>query len=195
VELFERIRRDHDEEGLSIRALADRHGVHRRTVRQALDNAVPPERKVAERDRPVLGAYEEVIRGWLRADKDAPPKQRHTAKRVWQRLEEEHAAALSYSTVRDFVREVRKELAAEQLPAVTIVEVHTLMGWGASATTETLMLRRTSSVNQRMHSRSHADTRMSSSANGCRQVCVRTGSLAQCQGRVTSAIARAQHSR
>ena len=37
VELFEQIRRDRDREELSIRALAERHGVHRRTVRQALE--------------------------------------------------------------------------------------------------------------------------------------------------------------
>jgi len=40
----ERIRKDHRDEGLSIRALAARHEVHRRTVRQALANATPPER-------------------------------------------------------------------------------------------------------------------------------------------------------
>ena len=32
VEQFEQIRRDRDREGLSIRALAERHGVHRRAV-------------------------------------------------------------------------------------------------------------------------------------------------------------------
>jgi hypothetical protein len=41
VELFEQIRRDRDREGLSIRALAERHGVHRRAVRQALGSPVP----------------------------------------------------------------------------------------------------------------------------------------------------------
>ena len=45
VELFEQIRRDREFEGLSIDALARRHGVHRRTVRQALESAVPPARK------------------------------------------------------------------------------------------------------------------------------------------------------
>ncbi len=124
VELFERIRRDHEEEGLGIRGLARRHGGHRRTARQALASSTPPSRKTPERDRPVLGPHEEIVRGWLRADRDAPPKQRHTAKRVWQRLAEEHAAGLSYSTVRDFVREVRAELAVEDLPAVTIVQDH-----------------------------------------------------------------------
>ena len=39
VEQFAAIRRDHRVEGLSIRALSDRHGVHRRTVRQALEAA------------------------------------------------------------------------------------------------------------------------------------------------------------
>ena len=44
VELCERIRRDHREEGLSIRTLARRHHVHRRTVRQALASALSPHR-------------------------------------------------------------------------------------------------------------------------------------------------------
>jgi hypothetical protein len=53
VELFESIRRGRRVEDLSIRELADRHRVHRRTVRQALANAVPPPRKsYARRPRP-----------------------------------------------------------------------------------------------------------------------------------------------
>ncbi len=42
VVLFEQIRRDSRVEGLSVRALAQRYKVHRRTVRQALASAVPP---------------------------------------------------------------------------------------------------------------------------------------------------------
>jgi transposase len=85
VELFERIRRDRDREGLSIRALACRHGVHRRTVREALESALPPERKrPVGRPAPALGAYHELIDEWLIADLSAPRKQRHTAKRVWE---------------------------------------------------------------------------------------------------------------
>ncbi len=42
VELFEQIRRDRRIEDLSIRELAERHNVHRRTVRQALDSPLPP---------------------------------------------------------------------------------------------------------------------------------------------------------
>ena len=47
VETFEQIRRDRDREGLSIRALAERHGVHRRAVRQALASPVPPAKRNA----------------------------------------------------------------------------------------------------------------------------------------------------
>ncbi|HEX4394685.1 MAG TPA: hypothetical protein VH084_24575 [Mycobacterium sp.] len=44
MEIFEQIRRDRLLEGVSIRELAERHRVHRRTVRQALVSAVPPRR-------------------------------------------------------------------------------------------------------------------------------------------------------
>jgi transposase len=113
VELFEQIRRDRDREGLSIRALAERHGVHRRAVRQALGSPLAPERKRPEgRPAPALGAYRTVIDGWLRADLGAPRKQRHTARRVWRRLVEEHGATVSERQVRRFVRERRLALGA-----------------------------------------------------------------------------------
>jgi transposase len=111
VELFEQIRRDHDREGFSIRELARRHGVHRRTVRQALGSAVPPARKRPEgRPAPALGAYRELIDSWLEADRTAPRKQRHTARRVWERLRDEHGAEVSERQVRRYVRERRRVL-------------------------------------------------------------------------------------
>jgi transposase len=113
VEHFEAIRRDYRLEGLSIRELARRHGVHRRTVRQALASAVPPARKTPDRESPALGPWEATIRGWLEADREVPRKQRHTARRVWQRLVEEHGAEVAESTVRLFVARVKAELANE----------------------------------------------------------------------------------
>ena len=78
VALFEQIRRDRQREELSIRELAEKHGVHRRTVRQALASAVPPTRKVyPARGRPAIDPFTTVIDGWLLADLDAPRKQRH----------------------------------------------------------------------------------------------------------------------
>ena len=111
VELFEQIRRDHDREGLSIRALAERHGVHRRTVRQALESAVPPARKrPVGRPAPALGAYRALIDEWLEADRHAPRKQRHTARRVWRRLVDEHGAQVAERTVREYVAARRRAL-------------------------------------------------------------------------------------
>src|SRR5256885_3719276 len=109
VELFEQIRRDRDREGLSIRALAARHGVHRRAVRQALASAVPPaKRSPSSRPAPRLGAYRALIDAWLEADREAPRKQRHTARRVWQRLVDEHGAQIGESTVRRYVAGARR---------------------------------------------------------------------------------------
>jgi hypothetical protein len=116
VELFEQIRKDRRAEGASIRELADRHHVHRRTVRQAIDNAVPPPRKpYPQRPRPAIDAYVAVIDGWLTADKHVPRKQRHTARRIWQRLVAEHGAALSEMTVSRYVARRKAELGLDRV--------------------------------------------------------------------------------
>ena len=124
VELFEQIRRDQRREGLSIRELAERHRVHRRTVRQALDNAVPPPRKAyARRPRPAIDAYVEMIDGWLLADREVPRKQRHTARRVWQRLVAEHGACLAEVTVSRYVARRRVELGLDRVE-VAVPQTH-----------------------------------------------------------------------
>jgi transposase len=108
VELFESIRKTHEREGLSIHELSRRFKTHRRTVRQALVAAVPPPRRAAPlRVAPALGPWKPIIDDWLEADLDAPRKQRHTARRVWQRLVEEHGAEVGESTVRRYVKAAR----------------------------------------------------------------------------------------
>jgi transposase len=114
VELFAAIRKDQRDEDLSIRELAEKHRVHRRTVRAALASAVPPARKVPVRTARVLEPFKPVVDAMLRVDLDAPKKQRHTARRVLARLVDEHGVdGLSYSTVRDYVAKRRPEVWAE----------------------------------------------------------------------------------
>ncbi len=113
VELYEAIRRDARREDLGIRELATRHGVHRRTVRQALASPTPPPRKRRSFPAPRLDGAKPLIDGMLREDLDAPRKQRHTARRVLARLVDEHQLEVSYSSVRDYVAKRRPEIAAE----------------------------------------------------------------------------------
>lgn len=134
VELFEKIRRDREFAGLSLHALARKHGVHRRTVRQALESSLPPERKRPEgRPAPALGPFREWIDQILIDDQQAPRKQRHTAKRIADRLAEEHGVVVAGSTMRDHVRKRRRELglAAEAFcPQVHDPGVTAEVDWG-----------------------------------------------------------------
>ena len=124
VEQFEQIRRDRDREGLSIRGLAVRHGVHRRTVKQALASPMPPAKRApVGRPAPKLGPYRSVIDGWLEADRAAPRKQRHTARRIHRRLVDEHGADVAESTVRQYVR-ARKRAMGFAVGEVFVPQVH-----------------------------------------------------------------------
>jgi len=123
VEQFERIRREHREEEVSIRELARRHGVHRRAVRQALAAAVPPPRQAYQRTKPAIGPHAATIARWLTEDQAVHRKQRHTARRIWERLVDEEGAAVSEPTVRRYVRACRRELGLERVD-VAIVALH-----------------------------------------------------------------------
>ena len=114
VQLYADIRHDARVDGLSIRELARKHGVHRRTVRQALAAAEPPPRKKPVRTAPRLDPYKPAIDEMLTYDLTAPRKQHHTATRILARLRDEHGATdLSYSTVRDYVRVRRAQIDLE----------------------------------------------------------------------------------
>lgn len=115
VEQYESIRvAKRDDEGVSVRELARRFGVHRRDVRQALTSAQPPSAvETPVRLSPVFGDHEVWIRQILVADRDVHPKQRHTAVRVRARLAEERGVIVSESRCREVVARLRREIATE----------------------------------------------------------------------------------
>ncbi len=83
AEQFEQIRRDRDREGSSIRALAERHGVHRRVVCASSGSPLPPtKRRPVSRLAPKLGGYRELIDECLLSDLEAPRKRRTLLKTI-----------------------------------------------------------------------------------------------------------------
>jgi transposase len=109
VELYGRVRHACHVEGLSQREAARRFGIHRSTVRKMLTFSVPPGyRRTKPPLRPKLDAFTAIIDAILEADRAAPPKQRHTAKRIHECLRAEHGFAGGYTIVKDYVRERRR---------------------------------------------------------------------------------------
>jgi len=105
VELYGRVRRAVRVEGRSQRAVAKEYGLSRDTVRKMLQYAVPPGyQRQQPIKRPKLGPWLGVIDAILNDDKQRPPKQRHTSKRIFERLKEEHGFTGGYTIVKDYVR-------------------------------------------------------------------------------------------
>ena len=105
VEIYGRVRRAVRVEGKSQRAVAREFGLSRDTVRKMLEYAVPPGyRRQQPIKRPKLGPWLGVIDAILNDDKQRPAKQRHTSKRIFERLKEEHGFTGGYTIVKDYVR-------------------------------------------------------------------------------------------
>jgi transposase len=95
-------------EGHSEREAARVFGLARKTVAKMCRFSAPPGyQRTKPVERPTLGPFVGVIDAILEADKQAPPKQRHTAQRIFERLKAEHGYAGGYTVVKDYVREQR----------------------------------------------------------------------------------------
>jgi transposase len=99
------VRRAIQVDGMSIRQAPREFGLARKTIRKMLAHSVPPgyERKKPV-PRPKLGPRTGVIDQILEDDKSQPKKQRHTAKRIWERLKAEHGFGGGYTVVKDYVQ-------------------------------------------------------------------------------------------
>ena len=120
VDLYRRVRRAHFVEGMSIREAARMFNLHRSTVNKMLEYSVPPGyRREQPPRRPNLDPYKGVIDRILEDNQSLPKKQPHTAKRICDRLRDEHGFPGKYTIVKDSVRERRRQTRAMFLPAGT----------------------------------------------------------------------------
>ena len=108
MEFYAEVRRCVYVEGLSERAAARRFGLARETVRKMLRYRLPPGYRRTQPIRcPKLDGFMGIIDQILRDDQHRPKKQRHTAKRICERLRAEHAFRGGYTIIKDYVREKR----------------------------------------------------------------------------------------
>ena len=106
VELYARVRRACHVEGMNTREASRVFGVDRKTVRKMLSFSVPPGyRRSAPPRRPKLGPFTGIIDRILEDDRTSHRKQRHTAKRIFDRLRDEYGFTGGYTIVKDYVRE------------------------------------------------------------------------------------------
>lgn len=110
---YEFIRTAHRVYERNISELSRMTGHSRNTVRKALRGEAWGYSERRHQPFPVLGPYLEIIDGWLEDDKVQPRKQRHTARRIYNRLVEEHGYTGGESTVRRYVRIAKIMLGAD----------------------------------------------------------------------------------
>ena len=113
VDQYEYIRVAHRVYGKKIKEIARDTGHSRNTIKKALRGEYKGYDVRAHQAYPVLGPYLSIIDSWLEADKDRPKKQRHTAKRVYDRLRYEHGFEGSSRTVRRYVHDGRRRLGLD----------------------------------------------------------------------------------
>ncbi len=117
MEEYTKVRRMKEKEELSVREIAKQTGFHRQTVNKIIKHGAPPGyRRKGKPSCPLLDPYKPIIDDILKADKDAPRKQKHTAKRIFDRLKEEHKFPGGYTIVKDYVRVVKRKTKEAFVP-------------------------------------------------------------------------------
>jgi transposase len=117
VEQKEVIRRDFFIHRKSMRQIARERHISRKTIRKAVyDPGIPVYTRSQPAPKGSIGPFVEVIRQWLQEDKQRPVKQRHTARRIFQRLREEYGYPGSERTVRREVSALRGAVPDSHVP-------------------------------------------------------------------------------
>src|SRR4051812_30324791 len=117
VEVYGAVRRYVLVEGHSRREAARVFGLSRDTIAKMCRYSVPPGyQRTKPPAKPKLGPLTPVIDAILAADRSAPAKQRHTAKRIFERLRAEYGYAGGYTVVKDYVRLQRVRMKEAFVP-------------------------------------------------------------------------------
>jgi transposase len=110
-------------DGYSISAIAEALHVDRKTVRKYVRQEDFSEQFPVSPGRgSELDPFKSTIRGWLDDDARVRYKQRHTAERVYQRLQQEYGDRFtcSYSTVQRYIKELRAARPAQQTGTIEL---------------------------------------------------------------------------
>jgi transposase len=130
VEIYNRVRRAWHVEGMSKSEAARVFGIDRKTVAKILKHSVPPGyRRSKPPARPKLDPFIPIIDQILEDDKGRLKKQRHTAKRVFERLRDEHGFTGGITIVTDYVRE-RKRWSREVFVPLSHAPGHAQVDFG-----------------------------------------------------------------
>lgn len=113
MDQYEFIRTAHRVYGKNITELAVMTGHSRNTVKKAIRGEPWGYKERQSQPAPVLGTYQSIIDEWLKKDQEQPKKQRHTSRRIFNRLVAEHGFTGGESTIRRYVRRTRIELGLD----------------------------------------------------------------------------------
>jgi len=117
VEIYAAVRRFVFVEGRSRREAARVFGISRTTIDKMCAYASPPGyRRKAPPTRPKLDPFIPIIDAIMQSDAQAPRKQRHTARRIFERLRDEHGFSGGITIVTDYVRAARQRTAEKFVP-------------------------------------------------------------------------------
>ena len=143
VNHFEIIRRKVLLDGYSQRDVARELGHSRKTVAKAMAHHSPPGYRLGKaRVCPVMDRFRPLIEQWMESDKTAPPKQRHSAQRMYERLCDEYEFVGDQGTVRRFVAKLKAQQPKEVfMPLVFEAGEEAQVDWGEAKVIENGTLR------------------------------------------------------
>lgn len=107
--MWTEIRRKVLVEGASKRSILRDYGIGHQVLAKILSHSEPPDHQVGgPRQKPKLGEFLGVIDEILEADKTAPTKQRHSGRRIFERLRDEYGYTGGITQVREAVAQARR---------------------------------------------------------------------------------------